>query len=263
MRSDQMTMTTSPNKKLWDKWLNHQDMEAANELVKQYNYLVSFHVARLSVHLPKSVQKDDLVSLAYMGLFDAIKKFEPSRKLKFDTYASFRIRGSIIDGLRREDWLPRSLREKTKKIEQMTDQLEQKLQRKPTSSEIAEQLNITPAEVEETVKNSLFANVLSIDQRTTETTDEESEGIGYIIPDKENKTPDEQLVNLETKQEVAKAIQSLNKNEQLVISLFYHDELTMTEIGEVLNLTTSRISQIHKQALYKMKDALKKLSLNM
>jgi len=257
-----MTMTTSPNKKLWDKWLSNQDMDAANELVKQYNYLVSFHVDRLSAHLPKSVQKDDLVSLAYMGLFDAIKKFEPSRKLKFDTYASFRIRGSIIDGLRREDWLPRSLREKTKQVEQTTDQLEQKLQRKPTPSEIAKQLNMTPAEVEETVKNSLFANVLSIDQRTTDTNDEEPEGIGYIIPDKENETPDEQLVKLEMKQEVAKAIQLLNKNEQLVISLFYHDELTMTEIGEVLNLTTSRISQIHKQALYKMKDTLKDLSLN-
>ncbi|HLS20389.1 MAG TPA: FliA/WhiG family RNA polymerase sigma factor [Bacillota bacterium] len=257
-----MTMTTSPNKKLWDKWLSNQDMDAANELVKQYNYLVSFHVDRLSAHLPKSVQKDDLVSLAYMGLFDAIKKFEPSRKLKFDTYASFRIRGSIIDGLRREDWLPRSLREKTKQVEQTSDQLEQKLQRKPTPSEIAKQLNMTPAEVEETVKNSLFANVLSIDQRTTDTNDEEPEGIGYIIPDKENETPDEQLVKLEMKQEVAKAIQLLNKNEQLVISLFYHDELTMTEIGEVLNLTTSRISQIHKQALYKMKDTLKDLSLN-
>src|SRR5699024_3699001 len=131
-------------------------------------YLVSFHVDRLLTHLPKNVQKDDLISLAYLGLFDAIKKFEQSRKLKFDTYASFRIRGSIIDGLRKEDWLPRSLREKTKKVEQVTDQLEQKLQRKPTTVEIAQQLNTSASEVEETVKNSLFANVLSIDQQTND-----------------------------------------------------------------------------------------------
>ncbi|HLS06503.1 MAG TPA: FliA/WhiG family RNA polymerase sigma factor [Bacillota bacterium] len=254
-------MTASPNKKLWDKWLSDRDMEAANDLVKQYNYLVNFHVERLLAHLPKSVQKDDLISLAYMGLFDAIKRFEPSRELKFDTYASFRIRGSIIDGLRREDWLPRSLREKTKQVEQVSEQLEQKLQRKPSVSEIAKQLKISPAEVEETVKNSLFANVLSIDQRTNESTDDEFDSISYIIPDHENETPDEHVLKTEMEQEVAEAIKTLNKNEQLVISLFYHDELTMTEIGEVLSLTTSRISQIHKQALFKMKDALKDLSL--
>src|SRR5690625_182211 len=148
-------------------------------------YLVSFHVERIAVNIPHYVNKEELESFALMGLYDALKKFEPDRKLKFDTYASFRIRGSIIDGLRREDWLPRSLREKTKQVEQTSDQLEQKLQRKPTPSEIAKQLNMTPAEVEETVKNSLFANVLSIDQRTTDTNDEEPEGIGYIIPDKE------------------------------------------------------------------------------
>lgn len=261
-RSDQMTMATSAKDKLWDQWLNYQDMDAANELVKQYSYLISFHVDRLSAHLPKTVQKDDLVSLAYMGLFDAIKKFEPSRKLKFDTYASFRIRGSIIDGLRKEDWLPRSLREKTKQVEQISEKLEQQLQRQPTSSEIAEHLNMTASEVEETVKNSLFANVLSIDQRPTDTHDDEQESISYIIPDQHNLTPDEQLIQLEMEREVAEAIQSLNKNEQLVISLFYHDELTMTEIGEVLDLTTSRISQIHKQALYKMKDILKDLSVS-
>src|SRR5699024_10322514 len=102
-------MTTSPKSVLWEKWLKHDDIDAANELVKVYDYLVSYHVERVAVHLPKSVSRDDLVSLAYLGLFDALKRFEPERDNKFNTYASFRIRGSIIDGLRREDWLPRSL----------------------------------------------------------------------------------------------------------------------------------------------------------
>lgn len=255
-----MKMATSSTDQLWKQWLNDQNMDAANALVKQYSYLIDFHVDRLSAHLPKTVQKDDLISLAYMGLFDAIKKFEPSRKLKFDTYASFRIRGSIIDGLRQEDWLPRSLREKTKQVEQMSEQLEQQLHRKPTASEIAKQLNMKDSEVEETIKNSLLANVLSINQRTIDPKNDDQENMNYMIPDQQNATPDEHLMKSEMEREVANAIQSLNKNEQRVISLFYHDELTMTEIGEVLDLTTSRISQIHKQALYKMKDVLKDFS---
>src|SRR5690625_979963 len=111
---------------LWDKWLNNRDDYAANELVRKYMYLVSFHVERIAVNLPSNVKKDDLESLAFIGLFDALNKFEPERELKFDTYASFRIRGSIIDGLRKEDWLPRSLREKAKQIEDISHQLEQK-----------------------------------------------------------------------------------------------------------------------------------------
>jgi len=250
-------MSTSTDQNLWDLWLKKQDMEAANELVKQYSYLVSYHVERLAAHLPKSVQRDDLTSLAYLGLFDAINKFDPNRDLKFDTYASFRVRGSIIDRLRKEDWLPRSLREKAKQVEQVAEQLEQQLQREPSAAEIAEHLNTSTDEVENTIKHALFSNVLSIDQRPASSQDDDLDQVSYIIEDGSEDTPDEHILRSEMEEEVAEAIKSLNNNEQLVVSLFYHDELTMTEIGEVLNLTTSRISQIHKQALFKMKHILK------
>lgn len=250
-------MSTSTAENLWDKWINKQDSDAANDLIEHYTYLVSFHVERLAAHLPKSVQKDDLTSLAYLGLFDAIKKFDPGRDLKFDTYASFRVRGSIIDGLRKEDWLPRSLREKTKQVEQVAETLEQQLQREPTASEIAEQLNTSTDEIENTIMHSLFSNVLSIDQRPSDSQDDDLENVGYLIQDENEATPDEHVLRVEIEREVSAAIKTLNDNEQLVISLFYHDELTMTEIGEVLDLTTSRISQIHKQALFKMKHILK------
>lgn len=254
-----MTMTKPPVEKLWSRWLNDNDMDAANELIKNYTYLVTFHVERISVHLPNNVHKDDLLSFAYMGLFDALKKFEPSRDLKFDTYASFRIRGSILDGLRKEDWLPRSLREKTKKVESVSDELQQKYHRPPRAKEIAYKLNMSSSEVETIIKDSLFANILSIEQKPNNHSDEHKEGIGYAIPDEETVTPDQYMLQAEMKKDLANAIKTLNKNEQLVISLFYHDELTMTEIGDVLNLTTSRISQIHKQALFKMRDILKDL----
>lgn len=254
-----MTTTQTSIQKLWDKWLQEADMDAANKLVKSYMYLVTFHVERISSHLPSNVHKDDLFSLAYMGLFDALKRFDPKRDLKFDTYASFRIRGSILDGLRKEDWLPRSLRDKTKKVEAMAEKLEQQYQRTPRLEEIAKKLNMPTEEVETIIRDSLFSNILSIEQKPKEHSDQDSEGIGYVIADEDSLSPDEHTIQAELKQTLAEAIKSLNKNEQLVISLFYHDELTMTEIGEVLNLTTSRISQIHKQALFKMRKILQEI----
>lgn len=222
-------------------------------------YLVNFHVDRMAYTLPSSINKDDLQSFALMGLLDAINKFEPKRNLKFDTYASFRIRGSIIDGLRKEDWLPRTLREKSKQIEQVTEELEQLLQRPPSSSEIARKLDITPEEVETIIQDSLFANILSIEQKPKDSSNELKDGIGYTVPDEKVTLPDEHIFQMELRKELSQSIKLLNENEQLIISLFYHDELTMTEIGEVVGLTTSRISQIHKRALFKLKKSLEKL----
>ncbi|SDO83413.1 FliA/WhiG family RNA polymerase sigma factor [Halobacillus sp. SY10] len=243
----------------WNLWTHEQDGEAANQLVQQYDYLVSYHVQRISAHLPKSVSKDDVRSLGMLGLYDALKKFDRTRDLKFDTYASFRIRGSIMDGLRKEDWLPRSVRDRSKKIEQMTEKLEQELQRPVTSNEIAESLNISPEEVEETVKDSLFANVLSMEEKPNDGREDQKEGIGYSIPDDRTFTPSESVIKKENYEELAREIDRLNEKEQLVISLFYHEELTLTEIGQVLELTTSRISQIHAKAIYKLKGALQEI----
>ncbi|WP_255259802.1 sigma-70 family RNA polymerase sigma factor [Lentibacillus sp. CBA3610] len=139
-----MSTNESPRvQSLWKQWLENNDQSAANELIDHYMYLVSFHVERISSNLPGNVSKDDLKSFGMMGLFDALTKFQHDRELKFDTYASFRIRGAIIDGLRKEDWLPRSIREKTKKVEVTSQELEQLYQREPTSDEIAEKLQIT------------------------------------------------------------------------------------------------------------------------
>ena len=222
-------------------------------------YLVNFHVDRIAVNLPNNVNRDDLESFALMGLFDALNKFEHDRQLKFDTYASFRIRGSIIDGLRKEDWLPRSLREKTKQIEAVSQELLQELQHTPTSTEIAERIGITAKEVETITRDSLFSNILSIEGKLHNDLDEFDEGIGYAIPDEDSVSPDRHLLNVELKEELTEGLKALSENEKMVISLFYYDALTMTEIGDVLNLTTSRISQIHKSALFKLRGSLEKI----
>lgn len=241
---------------MWDKWLNTKDEAVANELIAHYMYLVSFHVERIAINLPKNVIKNDLESFGLLGLFDALNKFQPERQLKFDTYASFRIRGSIIDGLRKEDWLPRSLREKTKQLEAITQELEQELNRKPTSNEIASRLGMSSDEVESIAKDSLVANLLSIE--ATMTGHDSDDGIEHSLADDQAILPEQHILSVEIKADLMEGIKELNDSEKMVISLFYDEELTMTEIGDVLDLTTSRISQIHKKALFKLKDLLQK-----
>lgn len=254
-----MNNNKSPQEqKWWNDWLNSKSNDAANEIIQNYMYLVSFHVERISSNLPSSVNKDDIKSFGLIGLYDAMKKFDPSRDLKFDTYASFRIRGAIIDGLRKEDWLPRSLREKTKKIERVSGELEQLLHRTPTSIEIADQLGMSAKEVETLVNDSLFANVLSIEEKPKEG-NSLKEGVGYSIPDYSAVLPEDSVTRLELNTELVEGIKSLNDNEQMVISLFYQDELTFTEIGQVMGLTTSRISQIHKKSVTKLRNTLNKI----
>lgn len=177
--------------------------------------------------------------------------------MKFDTYASFRIRGSIIDGLRKEDWLSRGTREKSKKIEAAIEKLEQQKMRNITIEEVASELDLTPEEVYTTMNEHFFANVLSIDEQLND--QEEKEGSTYAIRDDKTAIPEEKIVKDELIKEMVEMIEQLNEKEQLVISLFYKEELTLTEIGQVMNLSTSRISQIHSKAIYRLRQSLEKI----
>lgn len=251
-----MSQLTLEDQKQWENWINKRCVEAGNYLVKRYLPLVNYHVQRISVNLPRNIAKDDLQSLGLFGLYDALEKFDQKRDLKFDTYASFRIRGAILDGLRKEDWRPRNIREKGKKLDIIIEQLEQKLLRKATSAEIAIAANMQEEEVIQLMNELFFANLLSIDEKKMDVDDKETKA--NSIKDDKTPTPDEELVKKEIIQEMMEAINHLNEKEQLVISLFYKEELTLTEIGEVLGLSTSRISQIHSKAIFKLKQLLEK-----
>ncbi|WP_313798656.1 FliA/WhiG family RNA polymerase sigma factor [Cytobacillus sp.] len=241
----------------WQSWVTSRDAQAGNFLVQKYLPLVSYHVQRISVNLPRNVSRDDLRSLGLMGLYDALEKFEPNRDLKFDTYASFRIRGAILDGLRKEDWLPRNTREKAKKIEAAIEKLEQRLARKASIQEISLEVSMTEEEVHSVMNEHFFANILSIDEKSSDQDDKD--GQSFIIKDEGTEMPEEKLIKDETIAEMVKLISQLNEKEQLVISLFYKEELTLTEIGQVMNLSTSRISQIHSKAIFKLRHALEKV----
>lgn len=254
-----MTQPSSEELKLWNSWINNRDPQAGDLLVKKYKPLVSYHVQRIGAGLPKNVSRDDLVSLGMMGLFDALNKFDINRDLKFDTYASFRVRGAIIDGLRKEDWLPRSAREKAKKLEAQIERLEQKLMRHATPEELAEHMNLSVDDVYQTVQEHFFSNVLSINEQQDQ---EDSEGKSFIIRDEQTKTPEQHVVRTELLGDLAENIKKLNEKEQLVLSLFYTEEMTLTEIGEMLDLSTSRISQIHSKALFKLRRFLSSEMMN-
>lgn len=251
--------STMEEQKNWQKWIKSHDMDSGNYLVKKYLPLVSYHVQRISVSLPKSVSREDLRSLGLMGLYDALEKFDHSRDLKFDTYASFRIRGAILDGLRKEDWLPRSTRDKSKRIEAAIEKLEQQKMGKVNVLDIANELGMTEEEIYTTMNEQFFANVLSMDEQPLESDDKDSSF--YTIRDKKTETPEEKIVKNELMDELSAKIEQLSEKEQMIISLFYQEELTLTEIGQILNLSTSRISQIHTKALFKLRHSLEKIIL--
>ncbi|MFO1445932.1 FliA/WhiG family RNA polymerase sigma factor [Bacillus sp. Bva_UNVM-123] len=252
-----MAQQTLEEQLYWQNWVDSREAQAGNYLVKKYMPLVSYHVQRIAVNLPRNVSRDDLRSLGLIGLYDALEKFDPNRDLKFDTYASFRIRGAILDGLRKEDWLPRNTREKAKKIEVVIEKLEQRLMRNATIQEISHELNMSEEEVQSIMNEHFFANILSIDEKQNEQDDKE--GHSFIIKDDRAEIPDEKIAKDELIREMVELISLLNEKEQLVISLFYKEELTLTEIGQVMNLSTSRISQIHSKAIFKLRHALEKI----
>lgn len=250
-------LNTGEEQTYWHRWLNGRDAQAGDILAKKYLPLVNYHVQRISTTLPRNVSRDDIRSLGYMGLFDALEKFDITRHLKFETYASFRIRGAIIDGLRKEDWLPRSTREKAKLIETTIEALEQKKMGNITAVEIAEELGMTEEEVLAVSNESFFANILSMDEQPKDhQSDQETNS--FSIRDDRVISPEDELVKQELLREMEELMTTLGEKEQLVLDLFYRQELTLTEIGYILKLSTSRISQIHSRALFKMRTLLEK-----
>lgn len=235
---------------LWALWHESKSSEAIEALIHYYLPLVQFHVQRVSKTLPATVTKDELKSHALEGLFDAIQRFDPSRDLKFDTYASFRIRGAMIDGLRKEDRLPRTIREKIKRMDQIVEQLEQAQGRSVHEAEIAAEMKLSSKEISSIRYDQFISMNVSFDELVSSTGD----GVYQTqVKDEQMEQPGERLIQTDTKNELIERLKALNENEQLVIQLSYFEELSLTDIGRVLNLSTSRISQIHAKAIKKLK----------
>ncbi|WNR46669.1 FliA/WhiG family RNA polymerase sigma factor [Paenibacillus roseipurpureus] len=241
------------NMELWKQWKEQNLIAARQALIESYLPLVEYVAGRMAIGLPKSVSKDDLSSFGVMGLIDAIEKFDYARGLQFETYASWRIRGAIIDGLRQGDWVPRSVREKAKKVEDAYQKLEQQHLRSVTDQEISAYLQISEQDFQQMLQDISITTVCSIDDPIRE---EDSETRLSLIIDEKAKNPEYQVNQFYLQESLAKAIDRLTEKERTVVSLFYFEELSLSEIAEVMCLSPSRISQLHSKAILRLKGVL-------
>jgi len=238
---------------VWRCWKATGDPEAKRALIEHYVSLVDYVTSRLAIGLPRNVSKDDLASYGIMGLIDAVEKFDLERGLQFETYASWRIRGSIIDGLRQADWVPRSVREKARKIEEAYQRLEQQHLRSVTDGEISAYLQVSEQEFQQMVQEVSVAAIVSLEDPIRE---EESETRMTLLVDERAKNPEDSVRDIFLKESLAKAIERLTEKERTVVSLFYYEELSLSEIAEVMSLSPSRISQLHSKAILRLRGHL-------
>lgn len=240
----------------WKAWKSEKNEEAGNQLVSLYRPLVDYAVKRYMAALPSSVHPDDISSFAYNGLLDALEKFDLDRDLKFETYASWRIKGAIIDGLRQNDWVPRSVRDKARKVEEAYALLEQQHQQSATDEEVASHLDMTVDEVQRTIQDASLSVMISVDEPVYEEDQQQIERYN-VIENERADLPEKHIHEHFIKEILAETIERLPEKEKLVISLVYFEELTLTEIARILKLSTSRVSQLHSKALLRMKGALR------
>lgn len=241
---------------LWIKYKETKDQEIKNQLIENYIDLVKITAGRMYNFYGSKVEYDDLLGYGVLGLIDSIDKFDISKNVKFSTYSQIRIRGAIIDNIRKLDWIPRSLRRKSKEVQDAIFSLENKLGRSPTNKEISKKINISLKDLELLLSDVATFNVSSLDDLILNSSDD------FLKTSKEENVPELTYEKKEIKELLKDSIESLLENEKLVISLYYYEELTYKEIGEVMELSESRISQIHSKAILKMKNLLKKQGIN-
>jgi len=245
---------------LWRRYKGEGDASARERLVVAYSPLVKFVAGRLGAGLPSHVEDADLISYGLMGLIGSIERFEPERGIKFETFAMTRIRGAIIDELRSLDWVPRSVRSRAREIEAAQAKLEHELQRAPSEEELAAKLGIDEEELRTSLLEIANSSVYALDELWT-ISDSSGDSVSLLdtISDPRADDPQESLASSEVKDRLTDGISSLAEREQLVIALYYYENLTLREIGEVLGVTESRVSQLHTKAVMRLKSALQEV----
>lgn len=234
---------------LWIKYKDTEDIIYKQKIIESYIHLVKIVAGRMYNYYGGNVEYDDLLGFGVFGLIDAIDKFDINRDLKFETYAQIRIRGSMIDNLRKLDWVPRGLRKKAKEMENTIKNLENKLGRSATTLEIAEELQLDKKEVESILSEISTINLISLEETLFNK--------GDILLNQNNSENPEQIYEVrELKDILSEGINILNEKEKMVISLYYFEELTYKEIANILELSESRISQIHSKAIFSLKGFL-------
>ena len=244
-------------KDLWTRYKDERDEKAREQLVLAYAPLVKYVAGRMSSGLPSHVEEADLISYGLLGLIAAIERFEPEREIKFETFAITRIKGSIIDELRSLDWVPRSVRTKARQIEKVNARLEHQLQRAPADQEMATALGMSVDEFQESLVRITGSSVVALDELWT-VSDASGDQVSLLdtIEDPQAVDPAAEVDTTDMRDRLAGAIAALPEREKLVVALYYYENLTLREIGDVLGVTESRVSQLHTKAVLRLKSRL-------
>ena len=237
--------------KLWREYTANHNEQTRDQLIIEYAQLVKLVAGRLSMYLGYNVEYDDLVGYGVFGLIDAIDKFDYGKNVKFETYASLRIRGAILDQIRKMDWIPRTIRQKQKKIDSVIKEIEQTAGRNATDDEIARGLGITPEEYLDWQSQMKITGLVSLNEYMEQGSDVAQDYSRHTTARFES--PEENIEKAELSKVLGEALKLLTEKEQKVITLYYYEELTLKEISNVLEVSESRVSQLHTKALQKMK----------
>ena len=251
-----MQYTAYAENRLWELYHSTADIHIRDELVVRYAPLVKYVAGKVSVTLPSMVEYRDLVGYGNFGLLDAIEKFDPMKHVKFKTYAVTRIRGAIYDHLRELDWVPRSIRRKTKQIERAIAKLESQLGRPATDEEIALEMGIDRKELLKIMAKVSTSSILSLQEIWPINPDTEGGTIGDTIESLHTDNPDVVLEREEVRRVILESLQELPDKEKKVLVLYYYENLTLREIGKILEVTESRVSQLHTKAILRLRAKL-------
>lgn len=240
-------------KNLWEEFYKDRTNKAVRDkLIVQYIYLTRYVIGRVKVNLPPSFSYEDIASYGVEGLIDAIEKFSPNKGAKFETYALMRIRGTIIDKIRSSDWLPRTVRKKIKEVKIVAERLKQEFGRAATTKEIADVMGVEKEKIEEILSQDTAVDSL-YDKKGT---GEDSVEIIDTIEDKNSARPEDEIEKKDAKRELEAALKKLPERERMLLVFYYHENMTLKEIGEAINVSESRVCQLHAQAIMKLRNIL-------
>jgi RNA polymerase sigma factor for flagellar operon FliA len=242
---------------LWKEYKETGSKVAKDKLLAEYAQIVKYIVNRIAINLPASVVRDDLMSSGILGLIKAVETFEPERGFKFETFASHKIRGAVLDELRSLDWVPRSVRQKSRELQKVYSKLENDLGRMPYDDEVCEALGVNEKEFEDMLSDVAPTTIISLEEAMPDRSSDSKEiHIIDTIEDPGTDNPLREMGFNEVKNILKDTIANLPEKEKLVIALYHYEELTLKEIGVVLDISESRVSQIHSKAILKLRSRL-------
>lgn len=239
----------------WERFLNTREPKAKEDLALHYLPLVNYIVGRISMGLPSHVESSDLESIGVLGMLKALDRFDQTKEVKFETYASYRIKGAIFDYLRKQDLLSRPLRRKTVQLEEASEKIRQRTNRVPTTPELAAELKISHDEVNQIVWKSSSSYVIPLDKENTIQDEEGSTPLGDTIRDL-NRNPAEELDRKNIEAELTHAISELPEKQKITLAMYYYEDKTLKEIGAVLGVSESRVCQLHSEAVYRLRQRM-------